>query len=440
VPGIHAFWQAYRVQTLLFAGVFVLCGLTRIATSFDSRWSVPAVHRLVTAGDLHLDAYKPQMRESPGYGVVCVTESGVDPVIHPDACRGHWLPSYPIGGPILASPLIVFFLGVFRLLGIDWYRYHAQIELETASVLVAATAVLVFSIGRRTLTGKRAVVLALLFVFTTSAFSTASRALWQHTPSMLLLTLTISLLLRAEGRPRFAAWAALPVALAYTTRPSNALFVLLFTAYVAVRHRRALPLYLTLAGSVGLLFAAVNWDLYQSLLPPYYRARAGMDAPGYWQGIATAAAGLLVSPSRGLLLFTPLSLFSFLAMAAGRWRTPLARWLSVGTALYLALMIAFLGPASFPGNWWGGASYGPRLLTDLSPILALYWIPFLERWDELRAVTKRSFVVLAIVGGLIHYRAGWSEAVWLWNSVPASVDTHTERLWNWRDPQFLRGL
>ena len=398
------------------------------------------MRRMLLAGDLQLDEFKEQMKESPGYGVVCVTAAGVDRETNPDACRGHWYPSYPLGGPILAAPIIAVFLGLFHALGIDWYRYHAHLELETASILVAATAVAIFAIGRRTLPVKRAVLLALLFAFTTSAFSTASRALWQHTPSMLLLTLAIYLLLRADTQPWLAAWAAIPVALSYTTRPSNALFVLLFTAYVAVRHRSILWRYLAVAASVGLLFAALNWQIYHNVLPPYYRAQANMHAPGYWPAIATAAAGLLVSPSRGLLVFTPLCLFSFVAMWRGSWRVPLAAWLGAGTGIYFALMILFLGPASYPGNWWGGASYGPRLLTDLSPILALFWIPFLEQWDQRKPAARHAFLVLAIAGGLIHYRAGWSEAVWLWNSFPANVDVRTDRLWDWRDPQFLRGL
>jgi hypothetical protein len=40
----------------------------------------------------------------------------------------------------------------------------------------------------------------------------------------------------AEQRPPLAAWAAIPVALSYTVRPTNSLAILIFRAYVAVRH------------------------------------------------------------------------------------------------------------------------------------------------------------------------------------------------------------
>lgn len=423
---------------LLFVGVFLACGLTRIATSFDSRWSVPLILRLVTAGDLRLDGYTELMRETPGYGVVCVSDAGVTENTEPDACAGHWVPSYPIGGPVLAVPIVLPIVAVFRLAGLDVMRYHARIEMEAASVFVAMTAVLVFAIARRQLAERRAVMLAVLFAFATPAFSTASRALWQHTPSVFLLTLTIYLLLRAEERAGLAAWAALPVALSYTVRPSNALFVLLFTAYVAMRHRQMFWRYALGGTAVAAVFAWVNLSVYGSLLPPYYQARAGMEVPGYWAGVLTAGVGLLMSPSRGLFVFTPVFVFSIFAMAKGSWRTPLAPWLAIGTGVYVALMTLFLGPAAFPGNWWGGASYGPRLLTDLSPILCLFLIPYLEQWEAMGASARRVFFALALMGLLIHYRAGWAEAVWIWNVKPANVDKHNERLWDWADAQFLR--
>jgi hypothetical protein len=37
----------------------------------------------------------------------------------------------------------------------------------------------------------------------------------------------------------------------------------------------------------------------------------------------------------------------------------------------------------------------------------------------------------------INGRGATSEATAMWNVRPASVDEHPERLWDWRDPQFL---
>lgn len=393
--------------------------------------------RLVTHGDLQLDEYADSIRELNGYGALCVGDSGVIFEGSLPNCPGHWYPSYPIGGPIMAAPLILAGAGVFRLLGFDAIRNHPFIEMQSASVFVALTAVLLFDIGRRTLSVKRACWLALIFAFSTPAFSTASRALWQHTPSIFLLTLTIHLLLRAETSPRFAAWAGLPVALSYTVRPTNAVFVLLFTLFVAVRHRKYLPAFLGAAAPVAVLLFAANLSMYRALLPPYYLPQPGRG-DGQAAAIATAAAGMLFSPSRGLFVFTPLFLFAAAGMWRGTWRPAVGDWLRTSIVVYFAVIVLVVGPVSGSGNWWGGHSFGPRLLTDLTPIFMLFLIPYLERWDSLGRLTRQAFVTFALAGFAIHYRAAWSEAVWRWNVEPSNVDQNPARVMDWSDPQFLR--
>jgi hypothetical protein len=29
---------------------------------------------------------------------------------------------------------------------------------------------------------------------------------------------------------------------------------------------------------------------------------------------------------------------------------------------------------------------------------------------------------------------------WIWNSHPNNIDHHPDRIWQWKDPQFLRGV
>jgi len=423
---------------LLFIVVYLLCGITRIATSFDSRWTVPVVLQLFKSGNIRLDDYKAMMREAPGYGVVCVISSGVTPETDPERCVGHWYPAYPLGGPLLAAPIVLLYAGIFEIVGLDPLRYRAHIEMESASVLIAVAAVLIFAIAKRQTTTQNALTVAFIFALATPAFSTGTRALWQHTFSVFLLTISIYLLMRASTRPALYGWAGLPVALLCTVRPSNAFFVVLLTVYVARRNRGALFRFGLFAFAVALLFLTLNLSVYHDLLPPYYKARAGMDAPGYWPAVVRSACGLLFSPSRGLIVFTPIFLFSVYNMIRGDWRVPIASWLAAGTGCYFVLLCLFLGPASYPGNWWGGASYGPRLLTDLSPLLCLFLIPTLEKWPGLSPWTRKLFLCLALVSGVIHYRAAWAEAVWRWNVTPQNVDVSSERVWDWKDPQFLR--
>jgi len=433
---------------LLFLGVYLFSGLSRVSTSFDSRWTVYIAMSLWNHGDTNLDEY-PRAIFPEEYALECVDSAG-HVRTHVPSCDGHWYNSYPIGGPFLETPLIVAAVEVLRaarpllahfhssqpaiagFLRADYDIAHPIIEEEVASALVALSAVIMFFIARRFLPVARAVWLALLFALATSAYSVAGRALWQHTPSMLLLTIIIYLLLAAEDQPSLAAWAGLPVALAYTVRPTDSLAVLTFTAYVAVRHRAYLLRYLLAAAPVAIVFLAYNESIYHTILSPYYHTQLDGFLPRYWPKLAVALAGNLVSPSRGLFIYTPVFLFAIWSMVRSAWRTPPAPWLAALVFLHWIAISAYIA------NWWGGQCYGPRFFTDVTPIFVLFLIPYFQKWPELPRAARSAFVALALIGLAMHLRGGWSPAVYEWNVKPADIDSHPQRNWDWSDPPFLR--
>jgi hypothetical protein len=292
--------------------------------------------------------------------------------------------------------------------------------------------VVIYFIALRFLPAKRALMLSLVFALATPAYSVAGRAIWQHTPSMLLLAIIIYLLLRAEDRPVMAAWAGLPVALSYTVRPTDALFVVIFTAYVAVRHREQLLKYLLAAAPVAAVFLAYNFSIYHFPLSPYYRSELVGFLPRNWPKLAEALAGNLISPSRGLLIYTPVFLFAIWSMIKRSWTTPLAPWLAALTLLH------WMAISGYVTSWWAGMCYGPRFFTDVTPALSLCLIPWFKGWDRLNRGLRVLFITCALVSFAMHVRGGWSLAVYKWNVDPVSVDQHPERNWNWSDPPFLR--
>ncbi len=425
--------------------MYFFSGLSPIGTSFDSRWSVYVAMSLWTHGDINLDEYKETIRETGFYGMECVHADGRIEELRADTCTGHWYNGYPNGGPVLTSPLIVAAVGVMHLLhpllgrfhsatpiveGFfqdDYDKAHPIIEMEVASALLAAAAVVMFWIARLYLPVSRSVWLALLFALGTSAYSTAGRGLWQHTPSILLLAIIIYLLIRAEEKPSLAAWAGLPVALSYTVRPTDALFVVIFTLFVAIRHPKKLTLYLAAASPVAAVFLGCNWRIFHQFLPPYYHSDLFGFLPRYWPKWGVGLAGNLISPSRGLFVYTPVFLFSFWSMIRMKWKSPVAGWLAILALLHWMVVSAYIS------NWWAGHSYGPRFFTDMTPVFVLFLIPF---FAERRI--RIALVICALIGVAIHLRGGWSVAVYRWNVDPLNIDQHPERNWNWKDPQFLR--
>ena len=146
-----------------------------------------------------------------------------------------------------------------------------------------------------------------------------------------------------------------------------------------------------------------------------------------WEG----AAGLLFSPNRGLLIFSPVVALLALglrpAMKEG-WRSPAALCLA-------AAAVQFLLYASY-SVWWGGHTYGPRYMLDILPLLVPLAVVASTTFTGWLAPSVAALLLVcsvAITGlGAVCYPHG------RWNSDPVDVDRAHERLWDWRDNQIVR--
>jgi hypothetical protein len=147
-----------------------------------------------------------------------------------------------------------------------------------------------------------------------------------------------------------------------------------------------------------------------------------------WKG----ALGLLVSPSRGLLIFSPVVLLTLAGIrrSLSEFRDLRLGWLLAASALLFAVYSAY-------SVWWGGFTFGPRymidLLAPLTPAAALGVDAALSHlWSRwLAAVLLAWSVLVAATGAFIYPNDAW-------NTNPDSVDTHHERLWEWHDSQIVR--
>ena len=110
----------------------------------------------------------------------------------------------------------------------------------------------------------------------------------------------------------------------------------------------------------------------------------------WWQGIA----GLLVSPGRGLFLYTPVLLMALPAAPA------LFRRHTVEAALAWAMVLAHLLLYGKWYMWHGGYAWGPRFMVPALPFLVIGMAPAIE-WGKESAWWRRGFLALAALGGLI---------------------------------------
>jgi hypothetical protein len=437
----------------LFLAVLFLYSICPPFTSYDSYWSVPTALSIIRHGSTAVDEFVPSAPPDSHDGLECVPAVG-PPVRYGQAhgCPGgHWYSFHPIGVPVLALPLIFLlkikaaFWGpllpkagplfaqpvIAAFFSGDLVAGRSLAELWCASTFGAIAVALQYRIASRFLPRRPAVWLALLFAFGTSEWSVASRNLLPHGLSVLLLSAALYLALIAREEPSRIRLAGLALALAFTVRPSNAISAAVFTLYVAVHYRRYLAGFLLWTLPAAVPFFVYNLVVRHSLIPLYVRS-----SPERYPALAGLAMHLF-SPSRGLIVFTPIVLFSVAGMILAwrlRWCWPLAPYLVAIVVLHTALIVSI----------WPGHGYGPRYFADITHLLILFLIPALLYWRAMRGPARTMaaglFLLLAAWGVFAHGRGGTSTAANQWSALPVNVDQAKWRVWDWSDPQFLRGL
>src|SRR5262249_53716101 len=192
------------------------------------------------------------------------------------------------------------------------------------------------------------------------------------------------------------------------------------------------------AAAVLVPFLAVNLRLYDHPLPPYYRPSF---VGGHNRYALEALLGNLISPSRGLLVYSPVFAFSLAGFIIAFLSQ---RSTSLDTFLAACIGAHWLLISTVNTMWWGGASYGPRFFTDVTPYLIYLLVPFLAWMGSTRgpqkSVWSAAFVAAACASVVIHAQGALNENTAKWNAFPVSVDTEPIRVWDWRQPQFLAGL
>jgi hypothetical protein len=190
----------------------------------------------------------------------------------------------------------------------------------------------------------------------------------------------------------------------------------------------------------------VAWNVYffHSLMGGYITIRDPyiFFSPSY---SLMALAGLLVSPSRGLLTFSPVLVFSIVgAVQAWRVRDRDARLVLLLAAASAALILQY----AVYRYWFAGYCYGPRFLTDLVAVAALllvYVIPTRPltylRTSASSAITAGAFVLLFIFSVAVQFvgvNSGASGSEW--NAVPIDVVRDPHRVWPITDNQIQRNV
>lgn len=434
----------------LFLVVWVIFTVCPPFPSFDSYWTVPVAVSLLERGDTNIDEYLARMPQAAHYTVECVApgKSAVWYLADARVCaEGHAYNLYPLAVSILVLPMVAALLLLVKLplaglvngahpaiaafLAGDFLGGHAVAELLCGALIAALAVAVMERVLREFVPARVAMVLTLALAFGTAVWSTASRSLFQHGPLMLMFNLTLLLVVKARREERWIRYAALSLAGCYVLRPTGAIWVAVLTVYVWRRHRAQFVAFVAWALPVAVPFLAYNVMVRHSLLPAYFTMSSPVRMFSYGETLLMH----FVSPSRGLFVFSPflaVGVFGWVLAWKRRWLFPALPYLFVGWVLYTMVS----------GGWWPGHGYGPRYLNDTAPLLILLMVPVYE-WLREQAPQRQvwlraAFGLMLVWSVLVHGHGATSAAAQQWNIQPTNIDVDPGRVWDWRDPQFLR--
>ena len=412
---------------------------------------------IVNDGDLILDEFVPEsLKQLAG-------DDFSSDYFH--YARGHFYDSHPPVGPLLAVP--VYALPV-------WIGIPARPELIAnlfsklaASIMAALSALAVFGASRRVLAAtsasrfddrvgdretRAALLAAIAYGLGTSVWSTASLAIWTHTPAV--LGYAVALWALTANRAGLAGAAAAAAVIARPATAPAAAVLGMYLAHQSIDKSRWTDLFRFCVGAAvtGLAGVLYNYWLFGNAVggapfrTAYWMRELGTTSM-FSGSLPVGLAGLTVSPGRGILIFSPIvcvaaagALRAWRAAAPadrrpsliGFGRADAVRLLRYASIAALAILLTY---SKFIA-WWGGHGYGPRYLTDAMPFVGLLFAagfhPLVGKSQGLRVGHTAAMALLAYSIAVQAVGAFCWPSPWTLNNNPP----YRFRLWDWRDNEI----
>ena len=332
----------------------------------------------------------------------------------------HYLSAFPIVTPLLALPVYLF--PVLFGGNLDWFTL-AVLSKIAAALIISLSGVVLYKLLLTLLDQKKATLLACLYLFATINFASISQALWQHGALELFTLLGIFYLFKAETNQKFLVFSGLFMGIAVLARPTAGLAFIILGFYVLRSFgfgglkKYVIPLLFPIA-----FFFLYNSLFYQSISNQGYSSQL-LDS---WKTpIYKGFLGIWLSPSKGILVYSPIFIFSVLTIIDR------ARKRSLGKDsiynYFAAIVLLHTLVIGMWKHWYGGWSFGYRMASDVIPYLILLLVPYLK--SGIFEKTKKLFylfivwsVAVEIFGlvffdGVWHgtYDRGFRNQAWLWS-------------------------
>lgn len=359
--------------------------------------------------------------------------------------EGHYVSQYPIVLPVLITPLYVIpslFLNFFHI-PIDMLNPSFKIICMTmdkiaASFIATLSAIFLYITLKNLFSKKISLLCTFIYAFATDTWTISSQTLWQHGAVELFLVILIYLVVsneKQENRYNFLLMGLLSGLLIFC-RPVDSILLVPIIYYVFLYNKIEKIYYSCALILVSLPFAAYNFYFFNNLFGGYGSA---ISLFSFNFEALNGFLGLIVSPNRGLLVFSPVFLLAILGLfGIKKFKTKNMRYFLILMAISVVLQIVAY---SFFKIWWGGECYGPRLLTGMIPFIIIFLAIYFDNFSKTtwtQESIRKYFIIFVILificwSGFVQI-VGAFYYTGFWDTTPG---INIQRLWDWNDSQIL---
>lgn len=345
---------------------------------------------------------------------------------------GHQFSTFPILTAILATPFYAPFI---------WFGGQANefsvalLSKLVASFFVTLSCLFVFLTLRSQ--GERPAYWAVLcYSLGSGLWSILAQDLESQTGGVLIHSIILYFLFSSPPlKTTKCFWIGVCLGIAMGIRQSNLISALgiVFILLIHLGKKAFFPLLFgTILGYLPQLY--LNLTLYGDLLGGYganhqlWGFRMNPTTGHYFSHpIGWGILGLLGSPSRGILIYSPW-LFFFSAGYRLRWREGgLSRLLLIPVIAHLLFYASFW-------NWPGGVHYGGRFLLDVFPYVIYLCFPIFQRPSFLLKISIGIALIIQAIGVYGYENSG----PYSWDLTPIHTIHQPSRYWDFYDNQIWR--
>ncbi|MDD5111470.1 MAG: glycosyltransferase family 39 protein [Candidatus Altiarchaeota archaeon] len=286
--------------------------------------------------------------------------------------EGRIVSTYPVFTPLLATPVYL----LPALTGLDIQSDNVILLAKiSAALMTAISCLFIYWTVKRCASEKTALLVTAVYAFGTSNWTISSQDLWQHGPGELFIAMSIYLLIRGLTEEKWIKYAGFTLAAATVIRPTNGMIAVVLTAYVLMEQRKHFVKYLMCATPPIMALMAYSQAYLRSVL----LMGQMQDPSSLWNNpLLEGLLGLLASPGKGLLSYSPVFILSFIGA--------LMLWRGEKSALKIQLRYCAIAAAAFillysKREYWDGCHpYGPsRYLIEIMPLLCILLAGPVER-------------------------------------------------------------